>query len=355
MSKHKPIDETVVLPKAIRDAAKRAEEAHAASYSKPAAEPAPAPAEAAPEVAAEPAPQDSPTKDQPPPPAPAAAAEPPLTPDPAPAPAPAPESNNWEKAFKSMKGRHQKAEQTIGAMREQINELRATIESMNQAAPRRAKEDEVAIEKLITDKDLEDYGPDLLKVVGNKAKEELNPILVKLQRRIDELEGRVGTATQEVSKSAKTRMLNELDSLVPTWRQLDTDQRFIDWLALPEKYSRVIRHELLAKAYQQNDAATVAAFFQGFLSEAAEAPDETLEPQPPARTPPAPKVSLEALAAPGRAKSTAAPAPAEKPTISRAQISQFYAEKNRGSYSDEEAKRLEAMIFEAQRDGRIIN
>ena len=71
--------------------------------------------------------------------------------------------------------------------------------------------------------------------------------------------------------------------------------------------------------------------------------------------PPAGKVPLEAFAAPGRAKTAAATAPAEKPIITRAQIATFYADKAAGKYRGKEAEadRLERMIFEAQRDGRI--
>ena len=70
-----------------------------------------------------------------------------------------------------------------------------------------------------------------------------------------------------------------------------------------------------------------------------------------------PKVSLERLAAPGRAKTAAAPsaAPAEKPIFTRAQIADFYAQSTAGKFRGNlaEKARIEAEIFAAQREGRV--
>lgn len=119
-------------------------------------------------------------------------------------------------------------------------------------------------------------------------------------------------------------------------------------------FSGAIRHELLTAAYEQNNAPRVLAFFKGFLSEeAALAPNSQGEPD---RGVTPEKIPLESLAAPGRAKTAAAPgAPAEKPTFTRAEIATFYADCARGKFRgrDAERNRIEAQIFEAEREGRI--
>jgi len=110
----------------------------------------------------------------------------------------------------------------------------------------------------------------------------------------------------------------------------------------------------LKAAYAANDAPRVLAFFNGFLAE--EAASTPPAPAPDPAAPVAPKVPLETFAAPGRAKSAATPlVPPEKPTISRADVTKFYEDLRRGVYRgrDEEKARIEAMIFEANRDGRI--
>mgnify|MGYP000981593068 CR=1 FL=1 len=111
--------------------------------------------------------------------------------------------------------------------------------------------------------------------------------------------------------------------------------------------------ELLKAAYERNNAAQVAVFFNGFLAdEAADAPRTQPSPAPQ----PAPqKVPLETFAAPGGAKNAAPSAPVEKPLISAADITQFYTDCAAGRYRgrEEEKDRIEMMIFDAQREGRI--
>lgn len=343
-----PVDDTVVIPKAVKAQSKRADELHA-QYIKPPEPPKDPPKEAAP-APAEP-PKDAPPKDVMSVPAPAPA-EPPKEPAQPAVPA---EGHNWEHAYKSMKGRFDRAEQVNQELRNQLGQMNAAIEELRR--PPAAPAQEQRFERLVTDKELEDYGPDLITVMGKKAKEELNPIVTRMEARIKELESQLKNTSQAVTQSARERLFMELDQAVPQWRELDSNQDFINWLALPDRFSRATRHQLLQAAYEQNDAPRVAAFFQGFLSEAAVVPAAGGEPSPLAapKAPAAPQVPLESLAAPGRAKATAAPAPVEKPIISRAQIAKFYADANRGKYADDEKARLERMIFEAEREGRIVN
>jgi len=336
-----PVDENVRLPKAVRDAAEKASSFYkkvdepAPADSQPQAEAAPAApqpqAEAAPPAASEPAPQ-------------------PQAPPPAPPP-PAP-NVDYEHLYKSWKGRY---DAEIPRLRGQVASLEAAIQEQQQ---RRVPEpSETSVERFVTDKDVEDYGPDLLEVVGKRAKEEFNPLVSKLQRRIDQLESRLQGVGTEIVKTSRERLYAALDDQVPDWRVLDENPKFIEWLQLPDQYSGAIRHKLLSTAYERNDSPRVIAFFKGFLAEEAASAPATAEPDFNPRAKPAvEKVPLENFAAPGRAKSTAAQsAPVEKPYITRAQITQFYADSAAGRYQGREAEkdRLEQMIYEAQRDGRI--
>jgi hypothetical protein len=100
----------------------------------------------------------------------------------------------------------------------------------------------------------------------------------------------------------------------------------------------------------------VLNFFKGFVSElAAEDPDQNI----PTVVPPAPapaRPSLETLAAPGRARTSAQPnAPTEKQIITTADIDAFYDAVRRGMYRGREAEQaqLEQELFLAQREGRV--
>ena len=143
-----------------------------------------------------------------------------------------------------------------------------------------------------------------------------------------------------------------LDRSLPQWRDINVMPEFHQWLALPDMYSGAIKHELLKTAYAQCNTPRVLSFFKGFLDQEAAYVPQGQQPQPVAND----RLSLEDLAAPGRAKTSAAcQAPAEKPIITRAQISAFYADSASGKYRGREVEKnqLEKMIFEAEREGRI--
>jgi hypothetical protein len=257
-----------------------------------------------------------------------------------------------------MKGRYDRSEQALAALRDRVGELEGKLASP-QRAP--AVTPSVAATRLVTDKEVEEYGPELIQLVGRKAQEELNPVLNAMRAELDDLKGQVRGTRTEVVRTARDRVFAGLDTQVPTWRALNENQDFLNWLALPDRFSGYIRQELLNKALEQHDAPRVAEFFKGFLTEEAAGSNGSAGLQPaPGLTPatPAPsKVPLETFVAPGRAKSPAAtPAPAEKPIITRAQITQFYTDIAAGKYRGNEAEkdRLERMVFDAKADGRVL-
>lgn len=336
-AKKKPLaasDQDVKIPPAVRAAAEKAEQIHQAAYA-----PTPVEGDALP---------------QPEPAAPATSAAPqpdavaPVAPAPASAPVPVSEET-WEHKFNSMKGRFDR-ERTINAsLNERIANLEATIANMQAAPVAPASE----AKPLLTPEEVAEYGADFLDVVKRRAAEVVTPEVAALRKQIDELNRKLGNVDTHVEKSAKAQMHDALNAAVPNWLEINKNEKFLDWLSLRDAYSGIIRQELLKQAYAANDTPRVLSFFKGFLAaEAAKAPSTATPDVPPT----APKFPLAELAAPGRAKTAAPPpAPVEKPIITRAQVTEFYADLAKGAYRgrDDEKASIEAMIFEANRDGRI--
>lgn len=282
-----------------------------------------------------------------------AAAAPAEPAQPAPA-APAEGEESWEHKYKSMHGRFLRSQDTIKTLSEQISNLQGVIATMQAAPAASTPMPELEAERLITPEEAADYGEDFLKVVGKRAREEMAPIVKGYQAKIAELEQKLNGVSGAVQQTSHEKLLSKLDENLPQWRDLNTDEGFIDWLRLPDPYSGAIRHDMLKAAYAQGNVSRVLAFFNGFLAEEAVVAPAGQEPDP--QVTKVPKVPLASLAAPGRAKTAAsASAPAEKPIITRAQIASFYADLANGKYRgrDAEKNKAEAMIFEAQRDGRI--
>jgi hypothetical protein len=336
----KDFDPDVVVPAAVKAAAARADAVFNATYKKDAtaAEPVAVEAPAAPLA-----------------PAPAAAEAPPATPMATPeVTPPKPDDVTFEHKYNSMKGRHDRLVAQVQAMSGTIANLERVIATMQPATPVPATP-ELAPERLITTEEEADYGADLLKVVGKKAKDELNPELNALKSKITDLEGRISNVGGYVAKSARESMESSLDEQCPTWREVNFMPEFKEWLQLPDLYSGAIRHSLLKAAYEQNNTPRTLAFFKGFLAEEAATAPAGQQPDLSAAPPAPAKVSLESLAAPGRAKTAAATTPTEKPTFTRPDIAKFYVDVRAGKYRGKEAEKdaFERQIFAAQAEGRI--
>lgn len=333
-----PVDESVQLPAAIRAAAARSNALHQQAYQ--VEEPN---AVATPQAGTEGQPQTPEPEVKPQPQAGTEGVTPPA------------KADDWEHKYNSMKGRYDRAETTINGLTQRIGMLEAQLAQPR--APVQQPTPDLQFKPLITDKDKEDFGADFIDVAQRAALEKVNPEIAQLKAELAQLKGTVGSVASQTEKQTQQSIYAQLDKDQPNWRQINRDPKFLAWANLPDPFSGAIRVHMMNDAFNKGDAHRVLAFFKGFLSEEA-------APTPAPATPPNPvtpqgnsKVPLEAFAAPGRATTAAAtPAPAEKETITRAQISQFYLDVQKGKYrgNDAEKDRLERMIFEAEQDGRIV-
>ena len=340
-------DPNVKMPRAVKRAAARSEEAfNAQSGKSDAAAPEPNPEEpivqdTTSEVTPtgnEPAPQEQIPPEQP---ARTASSE------------VASQEIDWKHRYESMKGRFDRLQVTVRDMGDTITNLQNVIASMQ--VTKATSAEQPSLPRLITPEEENEFGSEFLGVVGKKAKEELLPEVVTLREKIARMEEQLTRREQAASMDAQQRLQLALDEQIPDWRAINVAPEFHQWLALPDTFSGAIRHELLKAAFERNDTPRVIAFFKGFLAEEAAVTPATASPGTSTETNSG-KIPLEQLAAPGRAKTAAATnAPAEKPTFTRAQIAKFYADSTAGKFRGREAEknRIEAQIFEAEREGRI--
>jgi len=361
-----PVDPNISVPKDVRDAGKRAEaiqqaitgQAESSVLSPPNA---PAPNGHDPVVP----PAVPVTSDAAPPPQ--VPAPLPPHPEPAPAAAPTPEpelsTDEWKRRFDAMVGRYERLNAQVGVMSDQMQRLQNENVSLRSAAPPPPAAPQGS---LITEQEMQDYGPEFVDLVRRAASE----IAAPLQQEIHDLRGRLGHVQQETGNAFLTRMNATISGLIPNWQELNRHPAFMHWVQLPEVYSGVIRQQLMQDAWNSGDANRVAAFFRAFLAEeaAVDPRASARAPQPPQPAAPAPampaavpgvplgtRLSLDHLAAPGRAQSSTQQ-PADKPVYSAHDITRFYTEVAAGKWRTREPERaaIDADIIAAQHEGRII-
>jgi len=143
----------------------------------------------------------------------------------------------------------------------------------------------------------------------------------------DELRGHLASET-------RARLDQALEREVPQWRQIDSDPRWLAWLAEVDALNGCTRQALLNDAIVRGNAGRVIRIFQGFLREMGAASTAATPSQPRAR----------------QRRS----APDGKPIYTRSQITEMARRRQKGLIDDAAWARWEYELIAAGREGRIV-
>lgn len=285
-------------------------------------------------------------------------------------PAQPPAESDPDHKYKVLKGKYDKevprlhrqireASQTNQQLMERINKLEIQIQNM-----RTEKKPTKEPEPVVSQEEIDSFGPDLIDIIRRVAKAETGVVLDEklkpVQQSVKHVQETVAQDKQSMARSARERLLEALNEQVPEWQHMNTDEDFLEWLDEEDPYAGVPRAELLTAAYKENDAPRVIKFFKGFQKENAvvtptdEPSDETPEKQNPEQP-------LDELVAPGTPKTGSAGAQKEsgKKIWTQAEIQKFYAYKNEFIKKfpekdlPEKVILMEKDIFAAQSEDRI--
>ena len=255
----------------------------------------------------------------------------------------------WEHSYKSLQGRF-KAEQA--KYQKMVTDLQSELMTRRAAPPQQATFPQDVNDEF-TDEELEAWGPDLTATIARIAEAKANKALQTVAPVVQE-------TAENIAIEREISMRNWLNTQID-FEGVNVSDDFKSWLLLRDPMSGAIRQELLEKAWLSIDGPRVLAICNGFLAENPGSTGQqpaTAPPAPPAQQAPRqPSVSLQSLAAPGRARvqTPVTPSP-QKPVYTRADIKAFYDAKNRGFYRGKEAEAAgyEAEIILAGTENRII-
>jgi hypothetical protein len=254
----------------------------------------------------------------------------------------------WEHRFKTNQGIHEAEKQRlktqVTTLESRLQDVETQMKSVQRQAPAK-----VDITKYIPAAEIETYGKEMLSTVANAANhiaqdatdrrmnDEFARQIDPLKQKLEETEGRLIAAQQQ-------RFWEDVDSKVPTWSKINDDPRFHEWLAQSDPFTGIARQNLLTSAQTALDANRVVAMFTAFLQ-------TTPAPQRPSPETLAAKVVPDPIGQTQMATSTTT----EVPSITRAEISQFYKHKAIGRYKfrQQEAEQIEKKIQAAIRAGTV--
>jgi len=314
------------LPKSVQAQAEAARQHFEPKPENPEAAPAPAPEEGARNPQDAPPVPDEPKPEEKPQPASDPAKDEPQDKD----------ALYWQHRFNVLQGKYNSE---IPALRQENDELKQQaadkdrrIAELEQQAPT-AGNSGVSDDQLAQFK--QEFGEDLVTFVERMVSQRA-PAPQADTGNTRELSERLERLESEKQEDAQARFWVNLEQAVPTFREINADAEFHQFLAQFDPQTGKQRQQVLNEAQQALDAKGVADIFQSYLDQAAPAP-----------RPQVPEDQVE----PRTARTTEAPQ--GKKLWTRAEIGQFYRDKNSGRYSADEAQRLEADIFAAQTEGRV--
>lgn len=243
------------------------------------------------------------------------------------------------------------------ALNERMRNMEQLIATM-QTAPSPQPPVEAPQAKLITPKDEDDFGTDMVDFARRVTREEMTPVmqaLAQMQRQLEQLGSLAPTVHQVANNQAATaeeKFFANLEEAVPDWAQVNDNPQFHEWLLTPDEMTGITRQTYLADARNSLDLRRVVSVFNTWKRETGVAPSAA-----PQQRPQTSNVSrLEKQIAPGRTNAaTSAPSPKAEKVWTGADIAKFYDDRRNGKFKgrEAEANAMERDIFLAQRDGRI--
>lgn len=269
-------------------------------------------------------------------------------------------SETFAQRWRSLQGSYNaqvRANRDLQQRLQNMEQLLSTMSAQPTAAPA-AQPTPVAAPKLVSDKDVEEYG-ESLDVMRKVTREELHDFSSRISRIeavISQMQSSVVPQVQAVAKrqaaTAEQQFWADLTGAVTSWRQINDNPAFQEWLLQSDPLTGITRQTYLEDAQQALDAKRVANIFRTWLANTGQASDA----QQPKRSAAS---ELEKQVAPGRTKSgSAAPATTNKErTYTPEDIRKFFNDVRAGKYKgrEQERDRTERDIFAAQRENRIVN
>jgi len=268
------------------------------------------------------------------------------------------QGDSFEQKYRTLQGMYNAEVPRMHAQNREllsrVQELEKLLSTFSTQQPQQSQQPSVG--KLITDKDIEEYG-DSIEVMRKVSREEA----ASAQTRVAELETvirqlqtsmvpRVEQIAANHAKSRDQQFWTELGSYVPQWANINEDPDFRSWLLEVDPLTGLTRQVYLEDAQRNLDARRVANFFNSWSGSSGAVSAQVAQPSRKVQA-----SELDMQIAPGRGRS-AAPAVSNTVTYSPLDIRKFFDDVRSGKYKGKEAERdrLERDIFAAQREGRIV-
>lgn len=287
------------------------------------------------------------------------------TAQPAPQPAPAPQSsvtppapeaspaNEWKQRYDTLAGKYgsevPRLQEQLRTQQSQNQQLMLQVaELTRQMAEFTRRPQEPAKGPSVDPKDAENFGSELVDMVGRVATSVASGLVESLAARVAQLEQKLTGVAQSSTATAEQAFTAQLTTAVPNWMAINKQPEFLAWLGEADPVYGLTRQQSLDDAASKFDVARVAAIFKAFIAQSTPAPAPT-------PTPPTPAQELARQVAPATAPATPPQPTAQPGVMSVRDIEAFYDSVRRGEWRgrEQELAQREAQINDAIAKGLL--
>lgn len=166
----------------------------------------------------------------------------------------APQDDAWKQKFDVLTGKYN-AE--VPRLYQQLKEQASTLEKLQaelEANKAKPVEPEKPKESLVTSKDEDTFGSDLIDLARRVTRDEVGAVLSRIGNieqmleNISQLPKQVEQVAQQQAQSTEDRYWSAIGKAIPDWEQIDSDPRWIEWLNLAPKFSIKTYRDLASEA-----------------------------------------------------------------------------------------------------------
>jgi uncharacterized protein YeaO (DUF488 family) len=260
----------------------------------------------------------------------------------------------FEKRYKTLQGMYNADTARLRSENQQLNGRVTQLEQLLSTLSTQSTPRQEPAAKLITDKDMEEYGDsiDVMRRVTAEALSDRDQRVAELEQMVRQMQTSVLPRVEQVAHkqavSAEQLFWTELSAAVPDWKETNANSDFQSWLLEVDPLTGLSRQTYLEDAQRNLDARRVANFFSAWQNKGGQSVAQ------PSRN--AAVSELDKQVAPGRGRSSGAPAGNNAKTYTSNDIKKFFDDVRKGVYRGREAERdrIERDIFAAQQENRIV-
>lgn len=272
--------------------------------------------------------------------------------EPTPQPAEAPKAREddpayWRKRFETVQGILNAEMPRLNA---QLKEQGTQIQTLVAQLQEKSTATEQPETPLVTSKDAEDFGADLIDMVRRVSTEAIRKeyarAVADLRKEfgdVKELQAQVGHVAERVGKSESEQFWDRVRTFVPDWATVDQDPSWIEFLDTTPDFAEDTYRVLASKAIQKGDAQKVARLVELWRGPKIEAVPTT---------PATPKPDLQRQVTPSSSRASTPTPPAGK-IWSRADYEAAMDPRNISRLGAVKADQLMAEATAAVAEGRV--